>query len=388
MKFQKARGTREPYDEARFADLIDASVDDVIREQARVGIDVVNDGEFPRSSYAFYVRDRLGGFEMRDSSNYMLPRYAAVRAGSLKPTSQRERLDFDDFYRTWDRLEKSMWMPADLQSASNSGYPREVAVCTGPIQYVGMDELKQDLNRLTRALTRVDTRGAFVTAASPSLTAYHFPDNEYYASEEEYLFALADALNVEYRAITDAGFVLQIDSPELCHLYDPAHVEEYLRWLGVRVEAINHALRGVPEEQARLHICWGSRNAPHVTDVPLSLIVDQMFRVKTQGYSLEGANDRHAHEVLLWDEIKLPEGKILMPGVVGHVSNIVEHPELVAWRISLYAERVGKENVIASADCGYSQDWDLPRVHPQVQWAKLQALSEGARLASRRLWRG
>ncbi len=259
-------------------------------------------------------------------------------------------------------------------------------MCTGPIRYCGEHELMRDLDRLKAAMSRSGAKSAFVTASSPSLAAYHFPDNDYYATEEEYLFALAEALNVEYKAITAAGFDLQIDSPELCHLYDPAHADEYRNWLALRIEAINHALQGVPEDQARLHICWGSRNAPHVTDVPLRLIIDQILQVKTQGYSLEGANDRHAHDVLMWDDVKLPDGKILLPGVVGHVSNIVEHPELVAWRIRLYAERVGKENVIASTDCGFSQDWDLRRVHPEVQWAKLQALADGARLASRQLW--
>jgi len=278
-----------------------------------------------------------------------------------------------------------MWMPAELQSSAPLTPPTEVPVCTGPLRYSGTHELERDLKRLKHALSRVNVEGAFVTAASPSIAVWHHANNEYYASDEEYVFAMAEALNVEYKAITDAGFDLQIDAPDLCHLYDPAYEDDYMKWLSVRVEAINHALEGVPEEKARLHICWGSSNAPHTNDVPLRLIIDQVLKVRTQGYSLEGANDRHAHEVLMWDDVKLPEGKILLPGVVGHVSNIVEHPELVAWRIRLYAERVGKENVIASTDCGYSQGWNLRRVHPQVQWAKLEALAQGARLASQQL---
>jgi 5-methyltetrahydropteroyltriglutamate--homocysteine methyltransferase len=261
-------------------------------------------------------------------------------------------------------------------------------VCTGPVRYTGLQELTEDLNRLKATLAEVAVNGAFVTAASPTIASYHFSNNEYYPTTEDYLFAIADALNVEYRAITDAGFDLQVDAPDLCHLYDPDYLDEYQQWLSIRIEAINRALKGVPEEKVRLHVCWGSGNIPHTKDVPLKVIIDQVFKVRAQAYSLEGANDRHAHDVLMWDDVKLPEGKILIPGVVGHVSNIVEHPELVAWRIKLYAERVGKENVIAGTDCGFSQGWDSRRLHPEVQWAKLETLAEGARLASQELWRG
>jgi 5-methyltetrahydropteroyltriglutamate--homocysteine methyltransferase len=387
MQFIKAKDHRQAYDERAFGSVLDGAVDDVIRQQARVGIDIVNDGEFPRTSYANYVRDRLTGYEMMKPGGSIIGRLDQVRSGNLVPGSVRARATFSEFYAAWAPIERTMWMPEELRNGSSLDAPSEVPVCTGPVRYTGMDELEQDLDRLKATLSRVDVQGAFVSAASPSIASYHFSNNLYYATNEEYLFAIADALNVEYRAITDAGFDLQIDAPDLCHLYDPAFEDEYLRWLTVRIEAINHALRGVPEERARLHICWGSSNAPHVNDVPLALIIDRVFEVKTQGYSLEGANDRHAHEALVWDDVKLPEGKILMPGVVGHVSNIVEHPELVAWRIKQYAERVGKENVVASTDCGYSQNWDVRRAHPQVQWAKLGALADGARLASQQLWR-
>ena len=267
------------------------------------------------------------------------------------------------------------------------GPPTDLPACVGPITYTGMKELDAELARLKAALAPGDVAGAFVPVASAPLVAFSARVNEHYRTDEEYLFALADAMNVEYRAIVAAGFDIQIDSPELTHLYDPDNEDDYLRWLGLQVEAINHSLKGIPEERARLHICWGSWNAPHTTDVPLKKILSTILKVRTQGYSVEGANDRHMHEVLLWDHVKLPEGKILLPGVVGHVSNVVEHPELVAWRIELYAQRLGRENVIASTDCGYSQGWNIPRVHPQVQWAKLKALGEGARLASAKLWR-
>jgi 5-methyltetrahydropteroyltriglutamate--homocysteine methyltransferase len=202
-------------------------------------------------------------------------------------------------------------MPRELQSSIRGTRATEVPVCTGPIRYVGLDELTQDLDRFKATLPGMDVVGAFVTAASPSIATYHFSNNAYYPSEQEHLFGMAEALNVEYRAITDAGFDLQIDAPDLCHLYDPAYLDEYVRWLSVRIEAIDHALDGVPEEKVRLHICWGSGNGPHINDVPLRLIIDQVLEVKAQGFSLEGANDRHAHEVLMWDNVRLPEGKIL-----------------------------------------------------------------------------
>jgi 5-methyltetrahydropteroyltriglutamate--homocysteine methyltransferase len=386
MQFIKAKDDREPYDEQAFAAVLDEAVDDVVREQARVGLDIVNDGEFSRTSFCYYVRDRLAGFEMQTPGAAIISSLDQVRSGNLTPGTARARQRFGEFYDMWTPIERTMFMPAELRDSISVGAPTEVPVCTGPIRYAGMDELTQDLNRLKAAMAGVDVAGGFVTVASPSVAAYVLSNNAYYGTDDEYVFALAEALNVEYKAITDAGFDLQIDSPELCHLYDPEYTDEYLRWLSVRVDAINHALKGIPEDKARLHICWGSGNAPHVNDVPLRLIIDQVLRVRTQGYSLEGANDRHAHEVLMWDEVKLPEGKILMPGIVGHVSNIIEHPELVAWRITQYAERVGKENVIAGTDCGYSQGWNLRRVHPQIQWAKLEALAEGARLASQQLW--
>ena len=387
MKSIKAKDAQEPYDEDAFAAILDTTIDEVVREQAKVGIDIVNDGEFSRTSYANYVRDRLSGYEMTKPGGNIIGTLDQVRFGNLVPGMIRDRERFGDFVQMWRRVERTMFMPEELQSSVSRTTPPEVPVCTGPIRYRGMDELMVDLNRLKAILSRVDVRGAFVTAASPSIATYHFSNNEYYATTEEYLFAMADALNVEYKAITAAGFDLQIDAPDLCHMYDPQYLDEYMSWLSVRIEAINQALKGIPEERARLHVCWGSGNTPHTKDVPLRVIIDQVLKVKAQGYSLEGANDRHAHDVLMWEDVKLPEGKILMPGVVGHVSNIVEHPDLVAWRIKLYAERVGKENVIAGTDCGYSQGWDSRRAHPQVQWAKLESLAEGARLATQELWR-
>ena len=386
MKLMIARDRRLPYDERAASALLDKAVTDVVREQAKAGIDIVDDGEFGKNSFLGYVRNRLSGLEMRKGQTFFglnarLPGY------KLHAAVAREREEFADFYKTWSPIETTVWLPSEIKPDAPIGPPTELPVCTGPITYTGMGELTAELARLKTALAGVDVAGAFVPVASAPLCAFGARVNEHYRTDEEYLFALAEAMNQEYRAIVAAGFDIQIDSPELTHLYDPDNIDEYLRWLSLQVEAINHSLKGIPEERARLHICWGSWNAPHTTDVPLKTILDAILKVRVQGYSVEGANDRHQHEVLIWDDVKLPEGKVLLPGIVGHVSNVIEHPELVAWRIKLYAERLGRENVIACTDCGYSQGWNIPRVHPQVQWAKLKALAEGARLASAELWR-
>ena len=385
MRLMRAREQRLPLDAGAASAILDGAVAEVVSEQARTGIDIVNDGEFGKNSFLGYVRGRLGGIESRKSSQHAFALNA--RIGKLQSAYAREREEFADFYKAWAAVETTVWMPPEFKSDAPYTMPTEVPVCTAPIRYTGMDELTAELARLRAALTGVAATGAFVPVASAPLCAFAVRTNEYYKGDEEYLFALAEAMNQEYKAIIDAGFDIQIDSPELTHIYDPNNVDEYLKWLELQTEAINHSLKGIPEERARLHICWGSWNAPHTSDVPLKVILDLILKVRTQGYSLEGANDRHAHEVLLWDEVELPDGKVLLPGVVGHVSNVVEHPELVAWRIKLYADRVGRENVIAGTDCGFSQGWNIPRVHPSVQWAKLAALVEGARLASADLWR-
>ena len=386
MKLMKARDLRQPYDERAAAALLDRAVSGVVREQAEAGIDIVNDGEFGKNSFLGYVRNRLGGLEMRKNDQTFFGINARLKGYEMEAAVAREREEFADFYKAWGAVEVTMWLPPEFKAEAPMAPPPELPACTGPITYTGMRELTAELGRLKDALAGVEVAGVFVPVASAPLCAFGARVNEHYKTDEEYLFALAEAMNQEYRAIIAAGYDIQIDSPELTHLYDPDHVGDYLRWLALQVEAINHSLQGIPEDRARLHICWGSWNAPHTTDVPLKDILDTILRVRTQGYSVEGANDRHMHEVLIWDDVQLPEGKVLLPGVVGHVSNVVEHPELVAWRIKLYAERLGRENVIASTDCGFSQGWNVPRVHPQVQWAKLKALAEGARLASAELW--
>jgi 5-methyltetrahydropteroyltriglutamate--homocysteine methyltransferase len=387
MQLMKAKDRGLPYDERAAAALLDEAVAGVVRRQAEAGLDIVNDGEFGKNSFLGYVWNRLTGLTKRENAATFFGRNARLKGYKMHAAVAREREEFADFYKTWGPVEMAVWLPPEMKTDAPMGPPIDLPACTGSISYRGMDELKTELARLDAALAGVDVAGAFVPVASAPLCAFGMRVNEHYKTDEEYLFALAEAMNVEYRAIIDAGFDIQIDSPELTHLYDPDNVDDYLRWLALQIEAINHSLKGIPEERARLHICWGSWNAPHTSDVPLKLILNTVLKTRTQGYSLEGANDRHEHEVLLWDDVKLPDGKILLPGVVGHVSNVVEHPELVAWRIKLYAERLGRENVIACTDCGYSQGWAVPRLHPSVQWAKLEALAEGARLASAQLWR-
>jgi len=234
------------------------------------------------------------------------------------------------------------------------------------------------------AETNVRTEDAFMCVLAPGWLE-HFFYNEHYPTDDEYLFALADAIKHEYKAIVDAGFILQIDDPALPDTYDmivPApSIEEYRQFASVRIDAVNHALQGIPEDRVRYHICWGSWHGPHTHDLPLKHVVDLMLRVNAGAYSVEAANPRHEHEWKVWKETRLPEGKVLIPGVVSHASNVVEHPELVADRILLYASLVGRENVIAGTDCGMGM-----RVHPQIAWAKLKALSEGAALASKELW--
>jgi 5-methyltetrahydropteroyltriglutamate--homocysteine methyltransferase len=334
---------------------------DVLRKQADAGVDVVSDGELGKIGYglAYYGR-RLSGLTGR-----------MVKPGEPGWMSQRtgERIEFAEFYR-------EMQWPA----------PSERVVCTGPLGYIGDQEIANDLELFKSALVESNVHPAecFMCVLAPGWLE-HFFHNEYYAGDEPFLFALADAIGHEYKAIVDAGFVLQVDDPALPDTYDMIiprpSVAEYRRFAEVRVEALNHALQHVPEDRVRYHICWGSWHGPHTHDLPLEHVVDLMLRVRAGAYSIEAANPRHAHEWKVWKKVPLPDGKLLIPGVVSHATNVVEHPELVADRIVQYAGLVGRENVLAGTDCGLGL-----RVHPQIAWAKLKALAEGAALASEQLW--
>ena len=365
LEILRAKEAGEPYDVGALAGLVRQSVQDVVRRQVQTGIDVPSDGEYGKPSFSTYVQDRLTGFEARPLEPGESP---LLNWG-------RDRTIFQDFYREYD-------------GGATSGTGRRI-VCTSPITYRGQDAVQSDIENFRAALESSAPEEAFIPAVAPGTIELQ-RKNEYYATDEEFLTAIADAMKEEYRAIVDAGFILQIDDPRVVTQYgmpDSApSIEEYRRFATLRVEAINHALEGLPEARVRYHLCWGSWHGPHVTDVPLRDIVDIVLRVKAGAYCVEAANPRHAHEWEVWENVKLPDGKLLVPGVVAHTTNIVEHPELVAQRIVNYARMLGRENVLAGTDCGFSQGAFNPRVHPSIMWAKLEALSQGAALASERLW--
>ncbi len=365
MELLRAKEGGRPYDAETLAALVRQEVQQVVKRQVETGVDVPSDGEYGKPSFSTYVHDRLTGFEARPLDPGESP---LLNWG-------RDRKLFREFYLEYD---------APRGPGAGSGI-----VCTGPITYRGQEFVQSDIGNFKAALESVEPEEAFIPAVAPGTIELQ-RKNEYYATDEEFLFAIAGAMREEYRAIVEAGFILQIDDPRVVTQYgmpDPApSIEEYRKFASLRVEAINHAIQGLPEDRVRYHLCWGSWHGPHVTDVPLRDIVDIVLQVNAGAYCVEAANPRHAHEWEVWENVKLPDGKILVPGVVAHTTNIVEHPELVAQRIVNYARMLGRENVIAGTDCGFSQGAYNPRVHPSIMWAKLEALAEGAALASQKLW--
>jgi 5-methyltetrahydropteroyltriglutamate--homocysteine methyltransferase len=342
-------------------------VAEAVRMQAECGIDIPSDGEYSKSGFAQYITDRLTGFETRDD----LP----GRGGGT--TRSRDRRRFADAYR-------------EIEGGAQGGTTSMAnSMCTGPITYRGSAAVQTDIANFKTALQGQPFEEAFIPAVAPGTIELQRA-NHYYRTEEEYLWALADAMKTEYRTIVDAGFVLQIDDPRMVTEYDsmdpPPSPEEYRRFATVRIEALNHALAGLPEDRVRYHMCWGSWHGPHTTDAPLREIAPVILQIKAGAFSLEAANPRHEHEYHVWESIKLPAGKILIPGVIAHTTNCVEHPELVAERILRYARLVGRENVIAGVDCGFAQGLATARVHPSIMWEKLRMLADGARLASQHLW--
>jgi 5-methyltetrahydropteroyltriglutamate--homocysteine methyltransferase len=344
-------------DEATRTATLGRAVAEVVRKQAELGVDVVSDGEFGKSSWFTYVMQRLDGYETRPAERPPI----GVRG--------KDEQRYPDF---WEG------------SGPQGGREYRRHVCVGPIKYVGKPLMQRDVDNFLSALQGVQVEGAFLPVVAPtSISVDH--TNEYYASEDEYLAAVADALHEEYRTITDAGLIVQLDDAILTHWWDRITDEggDYRKWVSKQVEVINHALRGIPEEQVRYHVCWGSWPGPHTSDVPLREIADLIVKVNAQAYSIEAANPRHAWEWTVWQDVKLPEGKILLPGVISHAISHVEHPELIAQRLRRFAELVGRENVIGSSDCGFAQGATTQRQVPSIVWAKLSALAEGARLASR-----
>jgi 5-methyltetrahydropteroyltriglutamate--homocysteine methyltransferase len=371
-----AKDKGEPYEAEAVAKRVTTAVAEVVRRQAETGIDVVNDGEFSKSSWAAYFRTRLTHVEARPGQR-STPGFIF----------EREAQRFPDWFagaRAGGGPTFSYVLPA---AAAAAGRPLPViqgAFCTGPLRYVGQTEVQTDIENLKAAAAGVQVEELCMTALAPPVMTY-FLKNEYYPNDHDFLFAIAEAMNEEYRAIADSGIVLQLDEPAIVtdwHWMTDVTVADYRKWLEVQVEALNVALRGIPPERVRMHTCWGSIHHPHTDDIPLEDVLDLILKINVGAYSLEASNPRHDHEWQVWRQSRLPEGKILIPGVIGHFTDFVEHPRLVAERIVKYARVVGRENVIAGVDCGLGT-----RVgSEEIQWAKLAALAEGARIASKELW--
>ncbi|MEE8334117.1 MAG: cobalamin-independent methionine synthase II family protein [Alphaproteobacteria bacterium] len=361
MVYAKSRG--EDYDPAALDARLPGAVAEVVRQQAKCGIDIVNDGEFGKVNFTNYARERIAGFEPLENPP------ASYRSLDIIARDDRRFPGYFD---------------AHPRPSSRAGLAPPI--CVEPLRYIGRDEVQKDIANFKSALDGADVAGAFLPANTPG-TIEHWMGNGYYKSDEEFLFAIADVMAEEYKAITDAGLMLQIDDPDLpdgWNCLPEMSVNEYRKYAGLRVEALNHALRDIPPEQVRLHVCWGSFHGPHHDDIPLRDIADLIFSVRAASYSIEASNPCHEHEWRVFEDVKLPDGATLVPGVVGHYSDFIEHPDLVAERLVRYAELVGRENVIAGTDCGIGT-----RVgHPLICWAKLEALAEGARRATKRLWAG
>ncbi len=371
LKYIAARQSGQAYDEGEYQSCLTRTVAEVVQRQAKAGIDLPSDGEFGKSiSWSQYALERLSGFERRRST----PGNDPFKRGA-------DRTRFAEFYAELDRADGAP------TTAAAAGAP--IAVCVGPIKYTGVAEIQRDIVNFKAALKAAGLAQGFLPVAAPSSV---IPDrkNEYYKSEDECLDAIAQAMRTEYRAIIDSGLLLQLDDARFAVTYDrmvpPATLQEYRNWVARHVEVLNAALEGIPEDRVRYHVCWGSWPGPHVTDVPLKEVVDLVLRVRAGAYLIEGANPRHEHEWRVWEKARLPAGRKLVPGVISHATNIVEHPELVAERLVRYAKLIGRENVMAGTDCGFAQGPFHRRVHPSIMWAKLEALVEGARLASRELW--
>ncbi len=369
---------RERAHSAEYHARLPAAVRWIVDRQIELGVDIVNDGEYVKAgSYGGYIYDRVSGFELVPYDPSIPPKRAGV--------GERDRRQFPGFYAS------GLWLSGSggpirpgFATPGPPPPPQFVRVCTGPVRYVGHEAIKEDIANLKAAIAGKNVEG-FLAALGP-LSLGAGIRNQYYPDEESYMMAVAEAVREEYRAITDAGLIVQIDEPEFCTswmFYPDWDVAQYRQYLGFCVDVINHALEGIPEGQVRFHTCWGSGHRPHVNDIELKYIADLLIQIKAQQYSIEAANVRHEHEYHVWEDVKLPEGKILMPGVIAHATDLVEHPELVAERLMRYARIVGRENVVAGTDCGIGS-----RVgHEEIVWAKLAAMAEGARLASQRLWR-
>jgi 5-methyltetrahydropteroyltriglutamate--homocysteine methyltransferase len=358
-----ARSNHEPYDKAGLATSLRSAVADIVHKQIEIGIDSINDGELGKSNFTNYIHERLAGIEARA--------YQPGQDTGFTSLIRREIGRYGAYYRKMTEL-----------------FPRNRRpnfVCVGPLKYAGETLLEEDIANFKAALGRTAVADAFLPAVTPG-TIEHWLHNEFYPNDEAFLFAIADALRVEYEAIVAAGFTLQIDDPDLpdgWQIHPDMTVADYRKYADLRVDALNHALKGIPADKVRLHVCWGSFHGPHQGDIGLEHIADIIFKVRAREFSIEASNPRHEHEWQVFEQVKLPDGAMLIPGVVGHCTNFIEHPELVAQRLVRYANLVGRENVAAGTDCGLA-----PRLPDgELVWGKLEALVDGARLATQKLWR-
>jgi 5-methyltetrahydropteroyltriglutamate--homocysteine methyltransferase len=378
IEANNARESGKTTDEGAFQKTLQAAVVDVVRRQKEIGIDVPGDGEFGKSmghkvnyrAWWSYCFNRLGGLDLTGPGLYEGPPKRA-RPGEVVLTSFADRRDRNKFLAVYK------------EEVTTGPGMAKWPVCVGPVAYKGQEAIKSDIAHFKAALKASGVEEGFMTSVAPA-SAARFA-NVHYKTDVEFMFAVGEAMREEYKAIIDAGLILQLDDPAIAENWDMINpeppVEGYKKFSMVRIEALNHALRGLPEDRIRFHLCWGSWHGPHTTDIPMRDIVDVMLAVKCQAYSFEAGNVRHEHEWTVWEDVTLPDGKIILPGVVSHATNVVEHPELVAQRILRFTKSVGRERVIAATDCGLGG-----RVHPMIAWAKLEALAQGASLASRQLW--
>ena len=361
-----AENEGRPVDPAEYEDKLQRAVHDIVRWQMELGVDIVDDGEFSKRGFAVYAHQRLDG----------LSPTGRVRVSPWD--NSRESQAFPEHYGHYSPVPGAKPNPSNMQMA-----------CTGPIAYKAQDRLAQDLANLKAAVEEAGAVEAFVPAISPCDVAGN-QENEYYKSDEEFLFAIADALRVEYQAIVDAGFLLQIDDPLLINYYvknPDLSVAQCRAWAEGQIEAINHALRDIPEDRVRYHTCYGINMGPRIYDMEMKDYIDIVLNIRAGAFSFEASNPRHEHEWKIWEDVKLPDGKLIIPGVITQSSVVVEHPELIAQRLERFASLVGRENVIAGSDCGFgTQALEVPEIHPDIVWAKFRAMSDGVRLASERLW--
>jgi 5-methyltetrahydropteroyltriglutamate--homocysteine methyltransferase len=376
-----AREAGEAVEEGAYQATLSGAVMDVVRRQHQLGIDVPGDGEFGKAmgqrvnygSWWRYSWQRLAGIELGSQTLYeMTPQRS--RPGEIVLTSFGDRRDRTQFAAAYN----------DPESGITTGPRPPAPVCVAPLAYAGQEMIKTDIANFKAGLQAAGIEEGFMTAVAPGSCSRI--GNRYYKTEEEFLFACAEAMREEYQAIVDAGVILQLDDPALAENWDMVNPEpdvaEYRKFTARLIEALNHSIRGLPPERIRLHLCWGSWHGPHVTDIPMRDIIEIVLGAKVGAISFEAGNVRHEHEWKVWEEVKLPDDKLILPGIVSHATNVVEHPELVAERILRFANLVGRERVIASTDCGLGG-----RIHPQIAWAKLETLAQGAALASKQLWR-